>query len=302
MPLPTTSEPVWRDISERISERTDTKFKVGTISAVAGGCINSAARVSDGAAAYFVKFNAAERLSMFEAEADGLMALAASNTLRVPQPVCSGCTGSHSWLTLEYLDSLGTSISANWGQLGEGLAQMHQNQQQRFGWFRDNTIGATVQINSQCDDWIDFLRRHRIGYQLQLARHNGFGGRLAARGQALLDRLPGFFDGHKPAPSLLHGDLWSGNAGFLAGGEPVIFDPATYFGDREADIAMTELFGGFAPVFYEAYTGAWPLDAGYAVRKHLYYLYHLLNHLNLFGSGYLSRCEATIDRLLAHSA
>lgn len=302
MPLPTTIDPVWRDISARISARTSTKFRVATISAVAGGCINSAARVTDGTTAYFVKFNAAERLSMFEAEADGLMALAASHTLRVPRPVCSGCSGSYSWLTLEYLDSLGTSASANWNSLGEGLAQMHQSRQQRFGWFRDNTVGATAQINSPCDDWIDFLRRYRIGYQLQLARHNGFSGRLTARGQALLDRLPGFFGDYTPVPSLLHGDLWSGNAGFLAGGEPVIFDPAIYFGDREADIAMTELFGGFAPAFYEAYTGAWPLDAGYAVRKHLYNLYHLLNHLNLFGSGYLSRCEATIDRLLANSA
>ena len=114
-----------------------------------------------------------------------------------------------------------------------------------------------------------------------------------------MEKLPAFFPGHEPLPSLLHGDLWSGNAAALAGGEPVIFDPAIYYGDREADLAMTELFGGFPPAFYEAYGAEYPLDAGYATRRQLYNLYHVLNHLNLFGGGYRVQAERMIAQLLA---
>ena len=115
----------------------------------------------------------------------------------------------------------------------------------------------------------------------------------------MLDNLPHLFAGHVPAASLLHGDLWSGNVAFLENGQPVVFDPAVYYGDREADIAMSELFGGFPNAFYSAYEAQWPLDKGYASRKHMYNLYHLLNHLNLFGAGYLAQCQATIDSLVA---
>ncbi len=168
-----------------------------------------------------------------------------------------------------------------------------------YGWHRNNTIGSTEQVNTRSANWIDFLRDHRIGFQLNLASRNGFHGRLQARGKRLIDAMDIFFRSYVPEASLLHGDLWSGNIGFLENDEPVIFDPAIYFGDRETDIAMSELFGGFSRTFYSAYQSAWPLDNGFRVRKHLYNLYHLLNHLNLFGQGYLAQCEATIDRLLA---
>ena len=176
---------------------------------------------------------------------------------------------------------------------------MHRCRRQCYGWHRSNTIGSTPQNNTLTGDWIDFLRNHRIGYQLDLAFRNGHRTRLEARGNALLENLAHFFAGYYPHASLLHGDLWAGNVGFAADGAPVVFDPAVYYGDRETDIAMTELFGGFAKEFYRGYETIWPLESGFRVRKHLYQLYHLLNHLNLFGEGYLSQCESIMDGLLA---
>jgi protein-ribulosamine 3-kinase len=183
--------------------------------------------------------------------------------------------------------------------LGEQLAAMHRATRDRFGWRRDNTIGSTPQVNMQLSDWVEFWRRHRLGYQLDLAARNGYRGALQDKGAQLLERLPQFFKGYRPAASLLHGDLWGGNAAVTAGGEPVIFDPAVYYGDREADLAMTTLFGGFTPAFYRAYETQWPLDPGHRERHELYNLYHVLNHLNLFGGGYRAQAEGMIDRLLA---
>jgi fructosamine-3-kinase len=166
--------------------------------------------------------------------------------------------------------------------MGSMLARAHSRPGPRFGWHRDNYIGSSPQQNGWCDDWAEFWRERRLRPQLERA---GL--------RANLDRL---LEGHKPQPSLLHGDLWSGNVGFTKDG-PVVFDPAVYYGDREADLAMTELFGGFSREFYDAYQEVLPLDAGYEKRKHLYNLYHLLNHLNLFGGGYLGQVKSTL-RLL----
>jgi len=297
--LPGPGHEVWQLISADIRTRTGCEFSIETVRPVSGGCINQSAAVSDASATYFVKINASESLCGFEAETQALQALAATNTLRVPMPVCSGKAGAYAWLVLEYLGTLGASATANWNLLGSGLASMHRHEQECFGWHRDNNIGSTLQVNTPANDWINFFRDQRIGYQLDLAIGNGFAHQLETRGNSLLDNLGHFFPGYKPRACLLHGDLWAGNVGFSADGVPVVFDPASYYGDREADIAMTELFGGFPTDFYRAYESAWPLDQGYAVRKHLYNLYHLLNHLNLFGAGYLPQCQSTIDRLLA---
>ena len=185
------------------------------------------------------------------------------------------------------------------GKLGRHLARMHRVTGTQYGWHRDNTIGATPQINTETGDWIAFWRERRLGFQLKLAQSRGHGGRLIAGGERLLDALPSFFRGRSPLPSLLHGDLWSGNAGRTADGEPVIYDPAAYYGDREADLAMTELFGGFPRSFQDAYRSEFPLDPGYETRKQLYNLYHVLNHLNLFGGGYGVQAERMIGQLLA---
>jgi len=141
-----------------------------------------------------------------------------------------------------------------------------------------------------------------LGFQLQLATEKGYGGQLQSLGEKLLDALPAFFAGYAPQPSLLHGDLWKGNRAFTADGVPTIFDPAIYFGDRECDVAMTELFGGYPASFYAAYHAEWPLDAGYARRRDLYNLYHILNHTNLFGGGYVRQAEQVMQKLLIESS
>jgi len=232
---------------------------------------------------------------MFAAEAEGLAEIARSATVRVPQPITWGSAEGHAFLVLEYL-ALGGGAADE--ALGRQLAAMHRVTAPRFGWHRDNTIGDTHQPNIQEAEWLTFWREHRLGFQLELAARNGAAG-LARRGEALLGRLDGLFPGYTPLPSLLHGDLWGGNYAVAEDGEPVIFDPATYYGDREADIAMTELFGGFAARFYAAYREAWPLDAGYATRRTLYNLYHVINHFNMFGGGYGGQAERMVDRLLA---
>jgi fructosamine-3-kinase len=288
-------------VAHAISQTTGMAFTHQTRQDVGGGCINSSEVLEGGGRRYFVKSNEAVRLAMFEAEAAGLAEIAASNSVRVPRPICAGRHGNRAYLVLEYLE-----IGAGGGQsdvlLGRQLAAMHRVTQARYGWRRDNTIGSTPQINSQETDWVVFYREHRLRYQLRLAADNGYRGNLQDQGERLLDRLPAFFVSYHPTPSLLHGDLWGGNHAALADGTPVVFDPAVYYGDREADIAMTELFGGFGPGFYSAYRAAWPLDPGYRVRKDLYNLYHVLNHLNLFGGGYRGQAERSIDRLIAEAS
>jgi fructosamine-3-kinase len=221
--------------------------------------------------------------------------LEAAAAIRVPRPVVHGVAGDRAFLVLEWLPLSGQGSSA---ELGRRLAKLHLATWQSFGWWRDNTIGATPQPNPAEQDWLVFFRQHRLGYQLRLAERNGASAKLLSQAERLLAELHSFFPGYLPAPSLLHGDLWSGNYGF-ADGEPVLFDPAVYYGDREADLAMTELFGGFPPDFYAAYRESWPLDPGYAIRKTLYNLYHILNHFNLFGGGYAVQAQGMVERLLA---
>jgi fructosamine-3-kinase len=263
---------------------------------VSGGQINQFMTVSHGNTQYFIKLNSAGRLEMFEAEMAGLLALASTATIRVPQPVCYGEDGQTAFLVLEHLDLHSQGLT---GRLGEELAAMHRVTSDRFGWQQDNTIGLTPQINSTHRDWLEFWSSCRLGYQLRLAARNGYAGRLQSAGEKLLETMHGFFETYQPKPSLLHGDLWSGNYAYLENGRPVIYDPAVYFGDRETDLAMTELFGGFSKGFYEAYSSAYPMDEGYSTRKHLYNLYHVLNHLNMFGVAYLVQAESLINRLLS---
>ena len=283
-------------IARAISEATGTSFKPDGRNTVGGGCINTTEILQGGGQRFFVKLNDSARLTMFEAEAEGLREIAASNSVRVPQPVCSGTHGGQSYLVLEYLD-FGSDSAKSDALLGRQLAAMHRVTHALFGWRRDNTIGSTPQINNEETDWVDFYREHRLRFQLRLAARNGHGGNLLRRGKRLLEELPAFFTGYSPQPSLLHGDLWGGNHAALRDGSPVIFDPAVYYGDREADLAMTQLFGGFSADFYAAYRESWPLDSGHRMRGDLYNLYHVLNHLNLFGGGYRGQAEQMIERL-----
>ena len=290
----------WKNISARIEAATGQAFKVLTASPLSGGDINAAFRLQGYDKSYFVKLNRTDLVTMFEAEFAGLQELARTQTIRVPAPVVCGQTTEHSFLVLENLE-FGCSNNASDRLLGQQLAHMHQQRQPYFGWHRDNTIGSTLQINSQSDDWLTFWREQRLEFQLKLAADRGYSGRLQANGERLGSGLAVLFDNYRPQPSLLHGDLWAGNAAVDKQGHPVVFDPACYYGDREVDLVMTELFGGFSRDFYAAYQSVWPLDQGYGVRKTVYNLYHILNHLNLFGGSYLRQAESMIAMLLSET-
>ncbi len=287
---------VWQTIEQALGECLGSGLRLCAPSGVGGGSINRAYRVDSNQGPLFVKLNSADSQEMFAAEAEGLEALAAAGSLRIPRPLARGVAGAQAFLVTEYLDLCASGSAA---ALGERLAALHRVSAAQFGWHRDNTIGSTPQPNPQCADWLDFWRRHRLGFQLQLAAEHGAGRRLAERGARLLEALPALLQDHAPVASLLHGDLWSGNYAYTRDGQPVLFDPAVYFGDRETDLAMTELFGGFSREFYAAYAQAWPLPPGYATRKKLYNLYHVLNHFNLFGGGYLSQAQGIVDSLLS---
>ncbi|MCW8887608.1 MAG: fructosamine kinase family protein, partial [Gammaproteobacteria bacterium] len=229
---------LWEELSVAIGQATGMPFNAEQRSGVGGGCINSAFRIGDGSRRYFVKLNSANYRSMFEAEFAGLQELASCGAIRIPEPIVSGEAAGQAYLVTENITMGGSGDPA---QFGRQLAQMHQSLAPQFGWYRNNTIGATPQMNEQEDDWITFLQRHRFGYQLQLAHKRSDGRRIYDLGQQLVEVLGQFFSDYRPTPSLLHGDLWSGNYAYSDQGEAVIFDPAVYYGDREADIAMTEL-------------------------------------------------------------
>jgi fructosamine-3-kinase len=281
-----------------IELQTQTTLTNYTLTPIGGGCINTAYKLQTENTSLFIKINQASLLSMFEAEAQGLHELKSLKAVTVPSVICFGIAGNESYLAMEYLE-LGSQQTHSSQQLGQQLAQLHQHKQAFFGWHIDNTIGSTPQHNDRHHSWETFWRTQRLNKQLEFAKNNGFTGSLQTKGHKLSENLAVFFNHYTPHPSLLHGDLWGGNAAATRQGDPVIFDPACYYGDREADVAMTELFGGFNQHFYAAYKETYPLDAGYSVRKTLYNLYHILNHVNLFGAGYLSQAESMIDRLLA---
>ncbi|MGB3790900.1 MAG: fructosamine kinase family protein [Phormidesmis sp.] len=284
-------------IAAHIGEVTGTSFQIGTQQPVGGGCINQAARVSDGNRTFFVKTNHANQLAMFEAERDGLQEMHNSNSIRVPQPLCCGVIGTLSYIVMEWLDLGGGRSQGAWQQMGEQLAAMHQATSDRgYGWHRGNTIGATPQQNRWCEDWVEFWRDRRLGPQFSLAHAKGS---HFPRRDELMNAIPRLLKDHVPTASLLHGDLWSGNAAITADGEPVILDPATYYGDPEADLAMTELFGRFPSEFYQAYASVLAIAPKYRQRKVLYNLYHILNHFNLFGGSYESQANRMIDQILS---
>jgi fructosamine-3-kinase len=286
---------MWTEIDNHISDVTNQKFHSTQHLSVSGGCINQGYAVSDGKLTYFVKLNQATQADMFLAEMLGLQTMYKTQTIRVPQPLCWGIAGNYSYIVLEWLEMTGGN-QKSWQKMGHSLAKMHQNiSSQGFGWERNNTIGLTPQINIWKSNWIEFYVEYRLGYQFQLARRKGGNFPLQDK---LLAIIPELLKYHDVQPALVHGDLWGGNAGFTIDGEPVIFDPATYFGDREVDIAMTELFGGFPAVFYEGYQEVLSLDEGYEQRKIIYNLYHILNHFNLFGGSYASQANQMIKKIL----
>jgi protein-ribulosamine 3-kinase len=264
-----------------------------------GGSLSQCFAWEAGRQRLFVKVAAAEGLPALDAEAQGLAELSATHAVRVPRVLARGTAGAATFLALEWIES-GAADARCEARLGAGLAALHGHQAARCGYGQDNFIGATPQDNGWMADWPDFFRERRLRPQLALAAQRGFAAEVGC-GERLLAAVPALLSGRAVRPSLLHGDLWGGNWLAAASGEPVLIDPAVYYGDAEADLAMTALFGGFGSAFYGAYQSVCPRCPGWAVRADLYNLYHVLNHANLFGGGYVQEARAVMERLLAEA-
>ncbi|GMY09456.1 protein-ribulosamine 3-kinase, chloroplastic [Fagus crenata] len=272
--------------------------QITKISPVGGGCINLANRYDTDAGSFFVKTNRSIGPSMFEAEALGLGAMYETGSIRVPKPFKVGPlrTGG-SYIIMEFIE-FGSS-RGNQSVLGRKLAEMHKAGQSKkgFGFEVNNTIGSTPQMNTWSSDWIQFYGEHRLGYQLKLALDQYGDGTIYEKGQRLVKSMGPLFDNVVIEPCLLHGDLWSGNISSDKNGEPVILDPACYYGHNEAEFGMSWC-AGFGGSFYNAYFEVIPKQPGFEKRRDLYMLYHYLNHYNLFGSGYRSSAMSIIDDYL----
>ncbi|MEA5444937.1 fructosamine kinase family protein [Gammaproteobacteria bacterium AB-CW1] len=265
---------------------------------LSGGDIGHAWQLDSEDQSFFLKTLPASNNPMLAAEADGLARLAATDAVRVPTVLAQGRDRHIAWLLCEYLP-LSAPSEASDTRLGEALAALHGHQAEHHGLERDNYIGLTPQPNRQSQDWCWFFREQRLRPQLDWAAAKGAGGALQEAGERLLEALPRLLADHRPAPSLLHGDLWVGNRARIGADEPVIFDPACHYGDRECDLAMSELFGRFHAGFYQAYQHHYPLDPGYHhLRRPLYQLYHVLNHCNLFGSPYDHHALSLVETVL----
>ena len=255
-------------------------------------------KVSGADVHYFIKTGSLNDLALLMSEKIGLETLAVAGAIKVPKVFFVGETSTCSFLICEYLDLKKDNLFS--GEiLGKQLALLHQNSNEFFGLSEDNWIGLSPQKNHWHENWISFFKKYRLQPQLTWVFEHGYRSSLEEKAERLMEALPLFFGQHKPKPSLLHGDLWSGNWGTINNTTPVVFDPAIYYGDREADLAMTKLFGGFPQVFYDAYNYEWALDYGFKVRQNLYNLYHLLNHLTLFGEVYLRQTIDVLEQLLS---
>jgi len=289
----------WQCIAAHISKASGQDFNIQTRYTVTGGYNNLAYRLEGMGLNYFVKVNTRDRFDLFSTEAASLAEIGQTAVIKAPMPLCWGTSNGHAYLVMEYVALRSDYTQSATMLLGQQLAVMHRVSKVPFGWYSHNYIGTNLQVNPLENDWVTFWRRHRLEFQLSLAQRNGYGGQLQQQGERLLADLGLFFSNYQPFSSLLHGDLRLGNYAIDMQGQPVLFDPAVYYGDRETDLAMTELFGGFPADFYAAYQERWSLDPGYSVRKNLYKLYHLLNHLNLFGGTYLGQAERMIASLLS---
>jgi len=289
----------WNEIVTNLADELGGRLRFSEAVAVSGGDINAAYELRCGLQKFFVKLNSPDKLPMFEQEAQMLKQLEQSGLLRVPRPLVTGVTGSHAYIAMEFL-SLQSVAEQSAARLGEGLAQLHQITAEQYRWSAAGWLGLSRQLNEQSTNWCEFWRSQRLGFQQRLAVRNGLPPHIAARLELLTDSLEALLGNYQPAAALLHGDLWHANCGVDEAGRPAIFDPACYYGDPEADLALTELFGGFPESFYEAYWQVHPRMVEYEVRSQLYQLYHVLNHFNLFGGLYGNRAGTMIELLLAH--
>ncbi|MFK7767785.1 MAG: fructosamine kinase family protein [Mariniblastus sp.] len=292
------SSELFQAIEEIIEKETSQRSIIQSVRPTTGGCINdtAVATLNDGRE-FFVKSNH-KAPELFGSESIGLKAIRKTNTIRVPEVVGTTITQSGvGILVLEKIDS--TLPNSNFFEnFGRKLAELHRvGVSEKFGFEANNHIGQTRQINSWDDDWIQFWSVNRIGFQLDLASRNGYATRDLTEGcEKVNRRLEQLIGRNEVPPSLIHGDLWSGNFMVSPDGQPVLVDPAVYFGARETEFGITTLFGGFDSRFYAAYNERWPMPEGWQDRVEIYKLYHLLNHLNLFGTRYLSSCFEIIKK------
>jgi len=267
------------------------------VDSLPGGDIAETSLLRAADATIFLKTLPLAQAGLLSAEADGLQALAETATIRTPRVIRRGMQGGFAWLALEYLELDQRSARAD-ERLGRRLAALHRHTGDEFGWHRSNYIGRTPQTNTPVDNWTVFFAAHRLGAQFDRLRRS-----LPDQGWNHLKReitaaWQDVSDAHEPEPSLIHGDLWRGNAAAVSDDTPVIFDPAVHYADRECDLAMMHLFGGFDEAFYRAYDEAWPLPTGFETRRLFYKLYHMLNHANLFGAAYVEASEQLCHRIL----
>ncbi|MGR5409110.1 fructosamine kinase family protein [Vibrio sp. PNB22_8_1] len=288
---------MWQAISQQLSDTLLFEYQIKEKVRLSGGDISESYMINDGAQRYFVKINDRDFLAKFEVEAESLHLLRKTSTLFVPEVVLVGKTKSHSFLILNYLPTKPLEDPKNCYKFGQQLAQLHLwGEQKEFGFDTDNYIGSTIQPNQWHKKWCVFFAEQRIGWQLQLLKEKGI---TLVDIDDFINVVKLHLANHAPEPSLLHGDLWNGNVA-LTPFDPICFDPACYWGDRECDIAMTELFGGFLPEFYQGYESVTPLPLGYEERKDIYNLYHILNHCNLFGGHYLEQAQSSISNIMSY--
>ncbi|GAL34367.1 ribulosamine/erythrulosamine 3-kinase [Vibrio maritimus] len=282
---------MWQAISDQLSETLMFEFNISERIKMSGGDINQCYMISDGDQRYFVKINDKDFIAKFEIEAENLTALRETNTVHVPELVLIGKTKECAFIVLNYIPVKPLDAGPASFQLGQELAKLHKwGEQKEFGFDQDNYIGTTLQPNQWHKKWSRFFSEQRIGWQLQLLKEKQISFTDIDEFVELVNEQ---LSGHNPKPSLLHGDLWYGNAANTAFG-PICYDPASYWGDRECDLAMTELFGGFRQEFYDGYESILAIEPMYEYRKHIYNLYHVLNHCNLFGGEYLDQAEKLI--------
>lgn len=283
------------DIQRTINAIAGNLAKITSVNPVSGGDINKAYHLQTPGDSYFLKFNFAERFpGMFQTEASGLRLLEKPGTPRVPKVFESGESGKHSWLLLEYISQGGQGKNF-WDDFGFSLAQLHKNSIEAFGLDYDNYIGSLPQSNKRHKTWNEFFIEERLEKLLAMSRNKGLVDRTLVRMfESLYKAIPSIFPSEPP--SLLHGDLWSGNFMCDAHGNACIIDPSPYYGFREMDIAMSKLFGGFASRFYEAYHDQFPMSPGWQSRIEICNLYPLLVHVNLFGGAYLGSVKAIAGR------
>lgn len=289
---------MYQRLLSAISDQLGTVFQSESIRPESGGQINQSFSVHDGAVRYFIKTSSlANAAQMFAAEAAGLEDIRRSNSLRVPEVLATGEFEKGGYLCLEHLPLQRLS---NAKTFGENLAVLHNHHAREFGWSTDNWIGTTPQCNSPTARWDEFWIRCRLTPQIELAQFNGMDEQTLEQLMSVRSATPEILEGHNPPAALLHGDLWMGNVASLATDQSVVFDPAVYYGDAETDLAMLTLFGSPPEDFWPAYRHTHPAKPGFEQRQALYQLYHLINHFNLFGSGYTQSVQAVCRRILLH--